>query len=381
MPKIAHATESAPQPRLDIGAGPKEPTFTTPAEPSFLSICGTRSRTADTVGSKSALGSSVLGTTPTHDTPPLALAEGSGSTSQFQGVPTIAQAIADKIARRSRGSKLSVSSSISRLRCMRRGVLFTARALEEGLASGGVRVRKAFITLTYREGMPWRPEHISATLACYVEWARRRGYHLAYAWVMELTQRGVPHYHIVMWLPLGVTPPLPDKQGWWKHGMSQAKWVRSPIGYLAKYLSKGLSGYTFPKGVRIWGSGGLTALQRMSEKLTTKSSKQRVLNMFYGYPAELIAQWCCISVQTADRYKRNILKPSKQSVALFRFHADKRIIPGDWVGWKFHDGKLFNPEDVPLTKAQLEAYQLVYQLASSRAPDEVAEVLTKLMIA
>jgi hypothetical protein len=45
-------------------------------------------------------------------------------------------------------------------------------------------------------------------------------------------------------------------------------------------------------------------------------------------PSQLpIAAWYSISVQTAVKYKRNILKPSKKSVALFRLHADKRIIP------------------------------------------------------
>ncbi len=193
-----------------------------------LTAYGERS---DTVGSPSpspdSLGLSVLGTTPTLSRP------------------------------------LPVSSEESRLKCMRRGVLFTARAIEENLAETGLQVRKAFITLTYRPGVPWSPEHISQTLACYAEWARRRGFPLLYVWVLELTKVGVPHYHVLMWLPLGMTPPLPDKQGWWPHGMSQAKWVLSPLGYLVKYLSKGLSGHAYPKGARIWGSGGLTARQRL----------------------------------------------------------------------------------------------------------------------
>lgn len=142
---------------------------------------------------------------------------------------------------------------------MRRGVLHTARAIEEG----GQRFKKAFVTLTYRPGEIWAPEHISRTLACYVEWARRRGFKLLYVWVMELTKAGIPHYHVLLWLPFGFTPPLPDKQGWWKHGMTQAKWVRSPLGYMVKYLSKGLSGQSYPKNARIWGSGGLSARQRL----------------------------------------------------------------------------------------------------------------------
>lgn len=115
--------------------------------------------------------------------------------------------------------------------------------------------------------------------------------------------------------------------------------------------------------------------------MARKFSKPRVLNMFYGYPAELVAAWCCVSPQTADKYKRNALKPSKQAIALFRLHANKRIIPDGWQGWKFHDGKLVDPENVSLTRAQLGAYQYVYQLASSRAPDEVAKILQELMTA
>lgn len=155
-----------------------------------------------------------------------------------------------------------MDSRASRIKRMRRGVFSTARVLEESFERDSYQHRKAFITLTYRDGVVWSPKHITDTLKCYDSWARRRRIRLIYVWVAELQKRGAVHYHIVMWLPLGLTPPLPDKQGWWKHGSSNAKWVQSPIGYLAKYLSKGLEGRALPSGARIWGSGGLSALQR-----------------------------------------------------------------------------------------------------------------------
>ncbi len=200
----------------------------TPDTPS-QTASGERSATAGSPSSSSdSLGLSVLGTSPTL----------SPHSREFSGK--------------------------SRLLCMRRGVLFTARAIEEALVETGQRMRKAFITLTYRPGVRWAPEHVSQTISCYAEWARRRGFPLLYVWVLELTQAGVPHYHLLLWMPVGFTPPLPDQQGWWKHGMTQAKWVRSPLGYLAKYLSKeSLSGHALPKGARILGSGGLTAGQRL----------------------------------------------------------------------------------------------------------------------
>lgn len=152
--------------------------------------------------------------------------------------------------------------SLSRYGSMRRGVLFTARAIEESIS--GREYRKAFITLTYRPDVSWSPNHIKALVNCYYFWAKRHGFKLLYVWVMELHKSGVPHYHLLLWLPVGFTPPLPDKQGWWRHGMTNAKWVRSPLGYLVKYLSKGSGGLKYPSNARIWGSGGLSAYQRMS---------------------------------------------------------------------------------------------------------------------
>lgn len=166
-----------------------------------------------------------------------------------------------------RKAPLLVSPEEKRYRSMRRGVLFTARAVEESIARSGRQFKKGFVTLTYRPGVAWAPEHISQTMACYTEWARRRATLFRYVWVMELTKAGVPHYHVLFWVPIrSWWPPMPDARGWWKHGLCQSMPVRSPIGYMVKYLSKGLSGPAFPPGARIWGSGGLTPRQRLRRR-------------------------------------------------------------------------------------------------------------------
>lgn len=129
--------------------------------------------------------------------------------------------------------------------------------------------RVALITLTYaRDGM-WEPQHISALIKNYREWFRRnaKGKEIPechYVWVMELTEIGRPHYHIVMWMPRGVTPPFPDEQGWWPHGMTQAKFAHSPVGYIVKYASKleTKSGIHVPKKARLWGYGGPKMAER-----------------------------------------------------------------------------------------------------------------------
>lgn len=129
--------------------------------------------------------------------------------------------------------------------------------------------RVAMITLTYREDGMWQEGHVRELLKHYREYFRRyaKGQGIPefhYVWVMELTQIGRPHYHVVMWMPKGVKPPLPDDQGWWPHGKTQAIYAHSPVGYLAKYTSKHetKSGRHLPKGARLWGYGGLKMVER-----------------------------------------------------------------------------------------------------------------------
>lgn len=126
--------------------------------------------------------------------------------------------------------------------------------------------RTALVTLTYREGVEWSPDQISTLVQHYRLWFKAHGNGEAfhYVWVIENTLAGRPHYHMIIWLPQGVKPPMPDKQGWWPHGMTQAKYAVSPVGYLAKYASKeeSKSGHHLPKRCRLWGYGGL----RMDER-------------------------------------------------------------------------------------------------------------------
>lgn len=147
----------------------------------------------------------------------------------------------------------------SRLRRMRRSVLTGARLLRDEVRPGFRPGRWAMLTLTYRPGVEWDRRHVSALLHLARQWLKARGHRLRYVWVLELTKRGVPHYHIAVCLPKGLTLPKPDKRGWWPHGMTQIKWAKHVIGYLAKYLSKGSVEHQYPRGARISGVGGLQA--------------------------------------------------------------------------------------------------------------------------
>lgn len=144
---------------------------------------------------------------------------------------------------------------------MRRAVTTAGDQITSGLQDKGFRYRAAMITLTYREIAGWQGRHINEFVKHVRQWLARRGHEFRYVWVAELQSRGAVHYHLVTWLPRGVTLPKPDKQGWWTHGSSRIEWARRPVGYLTKYASKGDLG-EMPRGLRLHGRGGLDQSQR-----------------------------------------------------------------------------------------------------------------------
>ncbi len=145
----------------------------------------------------------------------------------------------------------------TRLPKMRRVLLAAAKIIQNEMQDGGFRYRVAFITTTYRPDEEWEGKQISRLMDCYRKWCGRRKIQIKGVWVLETTKAGKPHYHIALFLPRGLTPPMPDKQGWWSHGMTNATWARRPVGYLAKYASKGFK-HDIPKNARIYGVYGVS---------------------------------------------------------------------------------------------------------------------------
>lgn len=140
---------------------------------------------------------------------------------------------------------------------MKCGTITAARLHEETYKTGGFRSKAAMLTLTYAPQVDWSPLHVSELVRHIRQWCGRRGHAFRYVWVMELTKAGKPHYHLLIWLPKGVSLPKPDKQGWWRHGHTRIEWARKAVGYIAKYASKGIEQAQFPKGARIHATGGL----------------------------------------------------------------------------------------------------------------------------
>ena len=96
--------------------------------------------------------------------------------------------------------------------------------------------------------------------------------------------------------------------------------------------------------------------------------RQRVATSpFYGYSVELLAQWCMVSVETAARWKRHEAEPSRQAMALFELHRDRRVLGDAWPGWLVNGNRLVDPEGNETTQGQLRAYAHVYQLVRELA--------------
>ena len=154
-----------------------------------------------------------------------------------------------------------------RLKRLQKSVRESALVIQEVLQNARVKYKAHMVTLTYRDDVEWSPRQVSNYLKCVREWARRKGIFLHYVWVLELTKRGRPHYHVLFWLPRGISMPKADKQGWWRHGMTNTVPARSPVGYLCKYTSKGIdfdSWGKLPRGGRLYGHGGYTPKMRIT---------------------------------------------------------------------------------------------------------------------
>ncbi|PWB48946.1 MAG: hypothetical protein C3F12_00145 [Candidatus Methylomirabilota bacterium] len=131
--------------------------------------------------------------------------------------------------------------------------------------------RVCMVTLTYRPGAVWSPKDITGFIRAARKYVQRRGSAvMRYVWVAEVQEQRaaanlsdiVLHYHVLLWLPKGLTLPKPDKQGWWSRGSTRIEWARRPIRYVLKYVSKIGAFDRVPKGARVVGVGGLNDLER-----------------------------------------------------------------------------------------------------------------------
>ena len=129
-----------------------------------------------------------------------------------------------------------------------------------------------FVTLTYAKSDAWEALHIREAVERFRQWCRRADVACRYTWVAEIqpkrcerTGKAVVHYHLLAWLPVGVEMPEWGRKAsrrhskFWEHGRCETEIARSGVGYLMKYLSKLGEFHRFPKGLRLYGIGGLVS--------------------------------------------------------------------------------------------------------------------------
>lgn len=175
---------------------------------------------------------------------------------------------------------LEIDQRLMRLRRLKKNVITSARYHSKEAA--GFKSKAVMVTLTYRDDDDWYAKDISTYIASVKKYFERKGHAFRYVWVFELTKRGRPHYHVLIWMPKGMTMPKADKRGWWPHGLTRTEWARNAVGYLAKYASKGTDD-VLPKGVRLYGVGGLSQKSRLFRAWWNLPVSVRR----WGFPADL----------------------------------------------------------------------------------------------
>ena len=101
--------------------------------------------------------------------------------------------------------------------------------------------------------------------------------------------------------------------------------------------------------------------------------KHSVINEFYGFPARLIAEWCCVAVSTAQAYKTGRLKPGKSAEKLFRLHRDRLVLTAEWRGWLIKPDAIVDPDGNETNRCALRNYQLMldyFRELARRSGDE-----------
>jgi hypothetical protein len=216
-----------------------------------------------------------------------------------------------------------------RLSRMRRRTITRSRIQCEEVQAEGLPHLVHLVTFTYAPGHEWRPGHVRECLLAYRKQADRDGIPWRYEWVAELQLKRMRrrsessaqcmHYHAIIWQPEGYEFPHPDTRGWWPHGMTNVEVARNPVGYLAKYASKGTEGERLPRGARISGGGGLSRDGRMMASWWLKPRYVREafpdfrdlvqrargggwINRCTGEVVEASEEWRCSNV--ADRLRK-----------------------------------------------------------------------------
>ena len=131
------------------------------------------------------------------------------------------------------------------------------RRMRRALRGRGVGPRLVMLTLTYENNgdgatdcVGWEPNHIREFMLSIRKLLGDKLW--AYAWICEMQDRGVPHYHVMLYVAPGTDIPMPDEAGLWKHGLTRRETAKKGPWYLMKYAGKEYQKEGLPHGARMF---------------------------------------------------------------------------------------------------------------------------------
>lgn len=98
---------------------------------------------------------------------------------------------------------------------------------------------------------------------------------------------------------------------------------------------------------------------------------------FYGYPAEVIADVCGISIGSAAHFKAGRRKPPTPVLRLFMLHAQQKILGHEFKDYRVVKGKLWGPDGRPISPSDLGHFSLVFQRLAETNQEAYFELLEK----
>jgi len=99
---------------------------------------------------------------------------------------------------------------------------------------------------------------------------------------------------------------------------------------------------------------------------------------FYGYQAEVIAEWCGVSIGTAEHYRAGRRKPPTPVLRLFRLYRDQKVLSDEhWRGFRAIDDKIFPPKGRPFSISHFFLWELLWQALAEADSKKYHQLLEK----
>lgn len=229
-----------------------------------------------------------------------------------------------------------------RYKRLRKNIGVAAKLHSVSITGGKSYFNVCMVTLTYRPGVDWHKTHMSAYMDHVRKWhMRRTGRELKYVWVAEIQTltRGVIHYHVLYFMPKGITMPKADKQGWWPHGSTRTERAVAPVNYVMKYASKLDTKKGFPKNARTYGIGGLAEIDRLSRRwLNQPAFVKARASITDRWDRAVGGGWVERSTGQIWPSEWGVCLVTKQKVSIVRLHDHGRPMdvggPFEWIDRK-----------------------------------------------